>query len=62
MYVWQSIPILLLSSITGKPAIYLGFMLSVICSKNAITAGASVMIFGVLGAYIAYLIINWATL
>jgi len=38
-------------------------MLSVLCEdKNTLTIGASTAIFGILGGYVAYLIINWRTL
>ena len=37
-------------------------MLSVLCDKTTPTVGASTAIFGVLGGFIAYLIINWTAL
>jgi rhomboid protease GluP len=37
-------------------------MLSVLCNRNDQTVGASTAIFGILGGFIAYLIINWVAL
>jgi membrane associated rhomboid family serine protease len=37
-------------------------MLSVLCDKTSITVGASTAIFGILGGFISYLIINWKAL
>lgn len=37
-------------------------MLSILCDRTTLTAGASTAIFGILGGFIAYLIINWAAL
>ena len=39
-----------------------GFMLSVLCNRTNVTVGASTAIFGVLGGFIAYLVINWVAL
>jgi rhomboid protease GluP len=41
----------------------IGYLLSVLCNKpNTISAGASAMIFGVIGTYLAFMTINWQTL
>jgi hypothetical protein len=40
----------------------IGFMLSVLCNRTDITAGASAAVFGILGGLVAYLIINWTAL
>lgn len=37
-------------------------MLSVLCNRTDVTAGASTAVFGVLGGLVAYLIINWTAL
>jgi membrane associated rhomboid family serine protease len=37
-------------------------MLSVLCNRTDLTAGASTAIFGILGGLVAYLIINWTAL
>lgn len=37
-------------------------MLSVLCDRNIITVGASAAIFGILGGFIAYMMINWTEL
>jgi rhomboid protease GluP len=37
-------------------------MLSILTNPKNITAGASVMIFGILGGYTAYMLINWSAL
>lgn len=37
-------------------------MLSVLCSRDTLTVGASTPIFGILGGFIAFLIINWKAL
>ena len=36
--------------------------MSVFCNRNALTVGASTALFGILGGFIAYLIINWTAL
>jgi len=41
---------------------YLGFMLSVLCDRTTITVGASTAIFGIMGGFVAYLMINWTAL
>ena len=37
-------------------------MLSVLCNRDILTCGASAAILGILGGFMAYLIINWKTL
>lgn len=37
-------------------------MLSAVVNRDKISAGASVIIFGVLGGFVSYLVINWAAL
>jgi membrane associated rhomboid family serine protease len=55
--------ILLASAIAGMLFVYQGNILSVLCNKSTtISAGASGIIFGVIGAYLAFMTINWQTL
>jgi membrane associated rhomboid family serine protease len=37
-------------------------MLSVLCDRSTVTVGASTAIFGILGGFVAYLMINWTAL
>jgi membrane associated rhomboid family serine protease len=55
IYPLRSILILICASISG-------FMLSVLCNRNALSVGLSTAIFGILGGFIAYMIINWTAL